>query len=163
MFKLKLKFGKRSFALLTRLADTFERHVQLSAVARWTFSISFGGLTEMPIYKADKPDFDFRIMLAGADSEGNTIPDAPVPAGHTLTVVSDNSAGFEVTQDPADQRLVHAHVGGPNPDGSPSQSNVTANLLDPLGNLVATGAAQVTVTAGDPATITAITLDLPPV
>lgn len=36
-----------------------------------------------------------------------------------------------------------------------------ANLTDPALNLVATGAALVTVTVGDPAAITAINLNLP--
>jgi hypothetical protein len=115
----------------------------------------------MPIYKADKPDFDFNLVLGAVDSEGNVISDAPIPTGHKLTVTSDNDAAFQVTQDATDPKLVHAHVGGPNTDGSPSQANVTANLTDPLGNLVATGGALVTVTVGDPASITNISVNLP--
>jgi hypothetical protein len=115
----------------------------------------------MPIYKSDRPDFDFRVTITAADSEGNSIPDAPVPEGHMLTVLSSNPSAFEVAQDPGDPRFIHAHVGGPNPDGTPSQATVRANLFDPANNLIATGEASVTVTVGDPTAISAITLNLP--
>lgn len=124
-----------------------------------TFTITLGGL--MPTYKSDRADFDFNVVLGATDSEGNVISDAPIPTGHTLTVTSDNTACFEATQDAANSKLVHCHVGGPNADGTPSQANVTANLFDPSSNLVATGAAQVTVTVGDPTAITELVVNLP--
>jgi hypothetical protein len=139
---------------LDRIAAAIELLTLIESAARFTFKLNFGK-DFMPVYKADRPDFDFNILITATDSEGNMIPDAPVPAGHTLTVTSDNLAAFSAVQDGADPRIVHAHV------GSPGQANVTANLLDPTGNLVATGAAQVTVTVGDPAAISSITLNLP--
>lgn len=144
---------------IDRIALALERLAQIQSAARFSFQLTFGGI--MPTYKADKPDFDFNLVLGAVDSEGNVISDAPIPTGHTLTVTSDNAAAFAVTQDAADPKLVHAHVGGPNPDSTPSQANVTANLFDPVGTLVATGAAQVTVTVGDPASITNIAVNLP--
>ena len=115
----------------------------------------------MPVYKADKPDFDTRITITATDSEGNVIPDAPIPAGHTLTVTNSNPAAFATTQDAADPKLLHNHVGGPNPDGTEAQSSVVATLTDPAGNIVATGSDLVTVTVGDPAAIQTISLNLP--
>jgi len=146
---------------LDRIADALERLVLIESAARFTFKLNLGELGTMPTYKSDRADFDFRVSINAADSEGNMIPDAPVPVGHTLMVTSDNPAAFEVTQDAADPRFIHAHVGGPNPDGTESQANVTARLFDAANNMVATGATQVTVTVGDPAAITAITLNLP--
>lgn len=145
---------------LNRIAEAIEKLALIQSAARFTYTLTFGE-NLMAVYKSDRPDFDFMVAIAATDSEGNVIADAPVPAGHTLSVMSDNPAAFSVTQDPLNPKLVHAHVGGPNSDGTPSQSNVTANLTDPANNLVATGAAQVTVTVGDPALITAITLNLP--
>ncbi len=115
----------------------------------------------MATYKSDKLDFDFSIVIGAVDSEGNVISDAPLPAGHTLTVTSDNPAAFSVVQDAADSKLIHAHVGGPNPDSTPSQANVTASIFDPASTLVATGAALVTVTVGDPTAITNLVVNLP--
>lgn len=109
----------------------------------------------MAIYKADKLDFDAAVMIAATDSEGNVINDSPIPAGFMLTVLSDNPAAISATQDTADPKLIHYHVGGP------GQANVQADLFDASGNLVATGAELVTVTVGDPAAITSINLNLP--
>ena len=144
---------------LERIAAGVEKLTLIQSAARFTFKLNFGGL--MPTYKSDRPDFDFNVMITATDSEGNAIPNAPIPAGHTLTVDSDNSAAFSVIQDLADSRLVHAHVGGPNPDGTPAMANVMAKLFDPADNLVAVGSALVTVTVGDPAAISAINLNLP--
>ena len=115
----------------------------------------------MQTYKADRPDFSAAVRITAADSEGNIIDDAPIPAGFTLTVESDNPDAITATQDPNDPRIVHYHVVGPNEDSSPSQANVKADLFDAAGNLVATGSELVTVTVGDPAAITAINLNLP--
>jgi hypothetical protein len=144
---------------LDRIADSLERLVQIVSASRFGYQLTLEGV--MPVYKADHADFDGRIVIGAVDSEGDIITDAPIPAGHTLTITSDNPTAFTATQDTADAKLVHYHVGSPNTDGSPSQANVTATLTDPAGNMVATGASQVTVTAGDPTAITGITVMLP--
>lgn len=115
----------------------------------------------MPIYPSDKPDFDAVLTIDGLDSEGFPVKNIPVPANHVLTVTSDNAAAFSIVQDAADARILHCHVGGPNADGTPAQSNVLANLVDPVGNLVATGGGLVTVQAGAVVTISGINLNLP--
>ncbi len=115
----------------------------------------------MPTYKSDKPDFDVMAKIAAKDSEGNIIADAPIPAGFSFTVTSDNPACIEVSQDPTNAKSVHYHIGGPNPDSTPSQANVVASLMDATGNLVSTGGSLVTVTVGDPTEITSIDLGLP--
>lgn len=142
------------------IAAALKQLVQIQSAARFTFQLKFSE-NLMPTYKSDRPDFDFTITINATDSEGNVIPDAPIPAGHTLQVVSDNPAAFEVIQDAGDPKLVHAHVGGPNADGTPSQANVNASLFDPANNLVAAGVALVAVTVGDPTTITEIDINLP--
>lgn len=116
----------------------------------------------MPIYKDDKPDFDIHLILTAKDSEGREIADAPIPANFTLEVISDNPDAFSVTQDAADLKLIHCHVGGPNADGTPATANVTALLKNATGDLVAIGSDAVTVTVGDPASISSISLTLPP-
>lgn len=119
----------------------------------------------MPVYVDNTPNFDFRVVIAGTDEEGNVNPDSPVPVGMTLSVTSDNPDAFSVVQDALDPRLVHAVVGSStNPDGSfPAQANVVANLtLDSDGSLVATGGDLVTVVANTATTVTSITLNLPP-
>lgn len=138
---------------LNRIAEALEKLVLIQSAARFTFTITIGEL--MATYKSDRPDFDFRVSINATDSEGNVIPDSPIPAGHSLTVTSDNLAAFTVTQDATDMRLIHAHV------GSPGQASVVANLLGPAGVLVATGAALVTVVVGDPTAIQNIALNLP--
>lgn len=139
---------------LDRIAVAVERLALIQSAARFTFKLKILE-NNVKIYKADRPDFDFNITIVATDSEGNVIPNAPIPVGHTLTVTSDSDLAFSVIQDAADPRIVHAHV------GSPGQANLTANLMDPAGLLVATGGEQITVTVGDPAAITAITLNLP--
>jgi hypothetical protein len=158
-WKVKIRYGKRAVADLARVADSLERLVHLTSAARFTYSISLEEL--MPTYKADKPDFDWRVKISGKDSEANVIDDIPIPAGYTLNITSDNPAVFTADQDTADAKLIHSHVGGPNADGTPGQSNVVAQLVDPDGNLVRTGGSLVTVTAGDPSEIGDITLVLP--
>src|SRR5262245_50612626 len=116
---------------LDRIAAALEKLVQIHSAARFTFKLKTG--VDMN-YKADRPDFDFQVTITATDSEGNVINDAPIPAGHTLSITSDNPAAFEVAQDATDPRIVHAHV------GSPGQANVMANLFDPANNLIATGA-----------------------
>lgn len=145
---------------LDRIADALHRLVLITSAARFTFKLTFSEEL-MATYKSDRPDFDFNIVLGAVDSEGNVISDAPIPTGHTLTVVSDNTAAFTVTQDTTDPKLIHAHVGGPNPDSTPSTANVTASIFDPASNLVATGVAQVVVTVGDPTLITNLVVNLP--
>jgi hypothetical protein len=138
---------------VNRIANALEKLALIQSAARFIFKITIGEL--MPNYKADRPDFDFRVSINATDSEGNVIPDSPIPTGHALTLTSDNPVAFTVTQDAADPRLVHAHV------GSPGQSSVVANLTNPAGLLVATGAALVNVTVGDPALIQDINVNLP--
>lgn len=145
---------------LDRIADALEKLVQIQSAARFSFQPKLN-LGEDMTYKDDRPDFDFSVAIAATDSEGHFIPDSPIPAGHTLTVTSDNPDAFTVTQDANDPKLIHAHVGGPNADSTPAQANVVANLMDPANNLVASGVAQVIVTVGDPTAITAISVNLP--
>lgn len=140
------------------IANHLLRLTQAVSASRFTYQITFD-FKEKPmphVFKSDEPNFDFRLKIRALDSEGNVIEDAPIPAGFTLTVTSDNTACFAVTQDAADPRLVHAVVGGPNPDSTPSQANVMGNLTDASSNLVATGSDLETVTVGDPATIQSI-------
>lgn len=159
--KVKVKLDKESRSYLSRIATSLEsiradtkRIADSLGIIKLTYSIRLEGL--MAVYKADKPDFDFRIILIGTDSEGHEIVDAPIPAGHSLLLTSDNPTAFSAVQDAADARLVHAHV------GSPGQSNLVVNLFDGGGNLAATGGELVTVVAGDVTTIASITLALPP-
>lgn len=127
---------------------------------RFKFSISMEGL--MVQYKADEPDFDFRLVINGLDSEGNVIHDIEQPVGSTLVIVSDNPDAFTVTQDLGDARLVHAHVGVPNADGSPATANLSVTLTDSDSNLIGSGTEQVVVTTGDFAgTIASIEINLP--
>src|SRR5262245_50594095 len=121
---------------LDRIAKALETLILIHSAQRFTYKLD-GGL--MPTYKSDRPDFDFSVTITATDSEGNAIPNSPIPAGHTLSITSDNAAAFSVAQDAANPQLIHAHVGGPNADGTPSQANVTANLFDPANNLVASG------------------------
>jgi len=139
---------------LDRIALAVERLALIQSAARFTHKLTFGE-NLMPIYPADRPDFTFNIVITATDSEGNLIADAPIPTGFTLTLTSDNPVAFSVMQNPANPKSVAAHV------GSPGQANVVANLMDPVGTLVATGGALVTVVVGDPAAITAINLNLP--
>lgn len=150
-----------SITHLDRIAVALEKLVQIQSAARFTFTLHLGELNTMPIYVADKADFDVLMTISGKDSEGNVLPDIDIPEGFTLIVTSDNSAAFAVAQDTAQPKLLHCHVGGPNADTTPSQSNVLAVLNDAAGNMVATGGALVTVTAGKVATVTGITLNLP--
>jgi hypothetical protein len=135
--------------------------VQIQSAARFSFQLTLKGIEDMPIYPSDKPDFDAQVAIDGVDSEGFPVKNIPVPAGFTLAVVSDNTDAFTVTQDTIDARLLHCHVGGPNPDGTPANANVVATLTDPANNVVSIGAAMVTVQAGSVVTITGIALNLP--
>ncbi len=146
---------------LDRIADALVRLTLIQSAARFTFKLQLNLGEPMPNYKSDKPDFDASVKITATDSEGNVIADAPIPAGHTLAVSSDNLIAITATQDAANPKLVHYHVVGPNPDGTPAQANVKADLTDPAGTLVATGSDLVTVTVGDPTAITAINLNLP--
>lgn len=167
--RLKINFVDRIFGLLLSISNSLESiAISVEKIAQLlsqppfvTFKLSMEEL-RMAIYKADKPDFDTRVTIDGVDSEGNVVKDIPIPTGFSLSVTSDNPAAFEATQDLTDTQLLHCHVGGPNPDGTNSQSTVTANLFDGGGNMVATGSETVTVTSGDPTAITTISLNLPP-
>lgn len=146
---------------LDRIADALERLALIESAARFTFTLNLNLGGPMPTYKSDRPDFDAAVLITAADSEGNIIENSPIPQGFTLMVESDNPDAITATQDADDPRIVHYHVVGPQPDGSPSQANVKADLFDAAHNLVATGSSLVTVTVGDPAAITAINMNLP--
>ena len=136
------------------IAENLLRLTQIVSASRFSFSLKFGGLEV--IYKNDHVDFDLPIVIAATDAEGETIPDAPIPTGFTLTVTSDNAGVVTVTPDAGGNlKLFRVHV------GTSGQANVTANLMDAASNLVATGAEQVTVTTGDPAAISSITMNFP--
>jgi hypothetical protein len=145
---------------LDRLAHDLHSIVELISASRFTYTIKVLE-DDMPTYKADRLDFDAAVKISAKDSEGNVIPDISVPAGHSLTVSSDNPSALTATQDIPNSKLVHYHVGGPNADGTPATANVSATLTDSVGNVVAADTAVVTVTAGDAETTTGISLGLP--
>lgn len=161
---LKLRIGwiRRDGERVDRIAEALERLALIASAARFNYQLNFNLEGEnMPTYKSDRPDFSQALELTATDSEGHTIRNAPLPAGFSLSVTSDNEECITATQDPNDSRIVHYHVGGPKADGSPSQANLLAIATDPAGNMAATGAALVTVTAGDPSAITEIHFNLP--
>jgi hypothetical protein len=151
--RVEVDFTDRVYDLLVRIANALE-----SQKPSYQVRINF---MPFPI-KADYPDFDVAITLNDVDSEGNQIPGSgSLPAGFTLTVASDNEAAFSVTQDAANPLLVHCHVGTPEADGTPAAANFSATLTDASGALVAADTKAIVVTAGDPAAILGITMNLP--
>jgi hypothetical protein len=162
-FKIKVKFDKETLSLLTRFVEAVEAFVFPRPLSL-KLNLPREGDPTMPfIYKADKPDFDAFVTLQGVDSEGNTIADINVPAGHTLAVVSSDLAGLSVVQDPLNPKRFSYHVGEPNTDESPRPVTVMGTLTrdaDGVVILIATDQGTITVgdAVGDP---TALGLGLP--
>lgn len=102
----------------------------------------------MFVVKDDHVPVNFSLVLGDVtDAEGNAIPDAQL----NVTVESDNPAAVAVEFDAA------ARTGSVS-FGSPGQANVVANVK--TGDvLLGTGAAAFTVTVGDPAAITGVSLN----
>lgn len=99
------------------------------------------------IVKDDHAPVNFTLALGDVtDAEGNVIPDAKLD----VTVESDNAAAVAVEFDAA------AKTGSVS-FGAPGQANITANVKSGA-TLLGTGAASFTVTVGDPAAITGVTL-----
>lgn len=102
----------------------------------------------MFIVKDDNPDAGFTLVLGDVtDAEGNAIPDAQLD----LAVVSTDEAVVGVTFDAASKSgSVHF--------GNPGTATVTATVSSG-GNLLGSGAADFTVTTGDPAAISSVALN----
>lgn len=104
----------------------------------------------MYIVKDDNPDVNYSISLGEVkDAEGNVISDAQV----SVEVESDNPAAVAVA--PAEDGR-----SGSLSFGSPGQATITANVKDGSGNLLGAGAASFTVTTGDPASISGVSLQI---
>jgi hypothetical protein len=161
-FEVTVKQDERLLASLDQIVFSLQQIVRALPSPRPIFKLEFE--TIMPTYKATHPDFTFRVRIRATDAEGHSIADAPIPAGFSLSVVSDATAVFSVALDPTDAsgKQFLAHVEGPLPGSESSTANVTASLFDATSNLVASGVSQVIVTVGDPTAITEIVLDLPP-
>lgn len=171
-FKLKLKFADRELSLLTRFVDEVElirKAIEARVFPRplnLKLNLPKEGDITMPfVYKADKPDFDAFVTLAGVDSEGNTIADISIPTGHTLSIISSDPVGLSAIQDTLNPKRFTYHVGEPNTDESPRPVLVTGRLtrdLDGVIVLETTDSGTVTVgdAVGDP---TALGLGLPTV
>lgn len=109
-----------------------------------------GGIKIMYIVKDTNPDVGYQLVLGDVtDAEGNVIPDAKV----SVEVTSDNPAVVEVTPNAADgNKTGNVHFGGP------GVATVTALVKAEDGTILASGAAPFTVTVGDPAAISGMTL-----
>jgi len=101
----------------------------------------------MFVVKDDNPDVNFAVVTGDVtDAEGNTIPDAQVD----LAVASTDDSVVAVTFDPSTKSgSVHF--------GNPGTATVTATASSG-GALLGSGAADFTVTVGDPAAISGISL-----
>jgi hypothetical protein len=96
------------------------------------------------IVKADNPDVQYAITHGDViDSEGNVVPEAQL----TYDVSSTDSAVVMVTPDSNDSKMGNAHF------GAPGQATVNLSITDSKGTVLAVGAKDFTVTAGDPAAI----------
>lgn len=168
--KIETELGLQTLALFSDISITLR--VIASSLARLAFQRPTEIILDLPgteggtmafTYEADKPDFEFRVKLPGVDSEGNTIPDISIPTGQTLVVLSDDTLGLEITQDPLDPKRILVHVGEPNTDETPRPVTVSARLTRLDGtDVVPPGSNSGTVTVGqavgDP---TGIVLDMP--
>ena len=101
----------------------------------------------MFIVKDNAPDANFSVVLGDVtDAEGNAIPDAQL----TLAVLSTDEAVVAVTFDPA-TKAGSVHF------GNPGTATVTATVSSGE-TLLGSGAADFTVTVGDPAAISNVAL-----
>lgn len=109
-----------------------------------TFEVKF-----MYVVKDDNPDVNFSLVLGDVtDAEGNTISDSG--AALDVTVETTDDSVVAVTFDPATKSgSVHF--------GNPGTATVTATVSSG-GNIFGSGAADFTVTTGDPAAISSVDL-----
>lgn len=75
---------------------------------------------------ATQPDFSGRLRLVARDSEGHV---TALPEDLDIQYLSDNPTAIEIIPNPTDPHQFTVHVGGPNPDGSPAQATLTANVF----------------------------------
>jgi hypothetical protein len=98
----------------------------------------------MFIVPDDQPDESFAISIGGVtDAEGNALPDA---SGLTVAVASSDDGVVSVTFDPATNSGT-AHF------GNPGVASLTASVTNAKGDILGSGAADFTVTTGDPAAV----------
>ncbi len=101
----------------------------------------------MYIVKADNPEVGFSVEFEAFDSEGNPAEEDSLD----VTVESDNEDAVAVNFD--------EEAGtGTVTFGSPGLANLNVTVMDADGELLGSFGAQFTVTAGDPASISAGTL-----
>jgi hypothetical protein len=101
----------------------------------------------MFVVKDDQPSVNFSLVLGDVtDAEGHTIPDAQID----LEVESSDKTVVSVSFDPASRS-------GNVSFGAPGVASVTAKVSSG-GNLLGSGAADFTVTVGDPAAISSVGL-----
>lgn len=102
----------------------------------------------MYIVKDNNPDVAYSLVVGEVkDAEGSVIADPQL----SVEVVSDNPAAVAVAPAPNGKS-------GSISFGAPGQANLTANVKDAAGNILATGAASFTVTTGDPASVASVGL-----
>lgn len=102
----------------------------------------------MFIVKDDQAPVNFTVALGDVtDAEGNTIPDAQVD----LEVLSSDDSVLSLSFDPATRSGVVSF-------GNPGVASLTAKVSSG-GNLLGSGAADFTVTVGDPAAISNVALN----
>jgi len=92
----------------------------------------------------DHQDEPFAISIGGVtDAEGNPLPDA---SGLTVAVASSDDAVVSVMFDPAT-------LSGSAHFGNPGVASLTASVTNAKGDILGSGAADFTVTTGDPAAV----------
>lgn len=92
----------------------------------------------------DHQDEPFSISIGGVtDAEGQPIPDA---SGLTVAVVSSDDSVVGVSFDPSTNSGVASF-------GAPGVASVTASVTNAKGDILGSGAADFTVTTGDPAAV----------
>ena len=95
----------------------------------------------------DHQDEPFAIAIDGVtDAEGNAIPDAK---GLTVAVTSSDSAVVGVTFDATANTGVASF-------GSPGVASLNATVSNAKGDILGSGAADFTVTTGDPAKVSSV-------
>lgn len=150
---LKAKFFKKEFKKINQKLDLIIREV----TPKPEFTISFmfkdikvatGGKV-MYIVKNDNPDVNYTITPPAEvkDAEGEVIPNPVL----VYEVSSTDPSVVQITPD-ADPKTGSVHF------GTSGIATFNVAVRNTSGVLVGSGAASFTVTVGDPATISAITL-----
>lgn len=99
--------------------------------------------------KDDHQDESFSISIGNVtDAEGHTIPD---PAGLKVAVQSSDESVVSVTFDEASKS-------GSVSFGAPGVASLTASVTNANGDILGSGAADFTVTTGDPAAVSDVKL-----